>query len=909
MKKLGLFSAILAISLLTGCGTNNNKYVSPKTPYEKVKTAFSGVESSFRNVSTNNAKQLNKKLSRVGASSTLDSLFSIFSSEDNQGDVIDDLSYTEPPMIQFQCLKYAFDKIGSNYSFDTKYYDTVTGIVYVDFETGFESEHKSEFEYNYSFTLGLAINIDENDFITADVSFLIVLSKEGITYQTDWYVSMELDYNMDKENPTYTLTMLTNNDERGLPYYDRCVYEYDYVNVQENKIIEWRKFDLEAENPLVKDSEHQTFGTYINSGISYTVGSFAWYKNNAFYKAKDLKRNLDRKERVATLFYELGLNNTDIDKVPFFNKQGTNNSVIKTMYTEFSNIFRKDIIYSLVTRDKDDREIERKPASLRIVSYNGEMEITEYDECYLATEKVSFYSLINNQDAYSNESPFIPKILTLDNKQEVIGEVSKDNLELKVLLDSESLVPVEMTDLVVEVVKTYHQPLLNVLVNLVIDGETLDSKILRINCNPFSDSVIGWPFETIKEMGLEGLVPSISSESYVATVEVTSQSKDPLGCSIYLNGVGEEDRQRYVEKLIEMGYPEIYKNPTYAIADTTRNKVFKIGFDGEYLKIEETKEFYCSYSDADKATFSALNQDVLLPEGLVFNHPSELSDFFDYYGVSNEVFNAFKSKLEKNGWKENNDIDNQYKYYFDQEDVRYCINYENIGDSAIRIVYFTADVPSQGLDGAMLFIKGNPEFIFETDIEGNLFIEHGLFANDLFYVIGYKNGEQVGKLGFTDILNIEDVEGEYLVQSSDNNIRVVKAVDLRITIVNNDGVNMLLCTVNGESGGESSFIQEHNYSLVGQFNSWIAETGIDLSFDSQTGVYSYKTYLFTAGNGFVIVEDHSWYVYYGYSHLADDYSSYLMEGQTNGIVPIVDFYATIQFKDGIITLVNLTISK
>lgn len=912
MKKLGLFSAILAISLLTGCGTND-KYVPPATPYEKVKTAFSGVESSFKNVSSNNAsnnaKQLNKKLSRLAASSTLDSLFSIFSSEDNQGDVIDDLSYTQPPMIQFQCLKYAFDKIGSNYSFDTKYYDTVTGIVYIDFETGFESEHKPEFEYNYAFTLGLAINIDENDFITADVSFSIVLSKEGSTYQTDWYVSMALDYNMDKENPTYTLTMLTNNDERGLPYYDRCVYEYDYVNVRENKIIEWRKFDLEAEIPLVKDSEHQTFGTYINSGTSYTVGSFAWYKNNAFYKAKDLKRNLDRKERVATLFYELGLNNTDINKVPFFNKQGTNNSVIKTMYTEFSNIFRKDIIYSLVTRDEDEREIERKPASLKIVNYHGEMEMTEYDECYLATEKASFYDLINNQDAYSYESPFIPKILTLDNKQELIGEVSKDNLELKVLLDSESLVSVEMTDSVVEVVKTYHQPLLDVLVNLVIDGETLDAKILRINCNPFSDSVIGWPFETIKEMGLEGLVPSISSKSYVATVEVTSQSKDPLGCSIYLNGIQEQERQSYLEKLIKMGYPEIYKNPTYAIADTTRNKVFKIGFDGSYLKIEETKEFYCSYSDADKATFSALKQDVLLPEGLVFNHPSELSDFFDYYGVSSKVFDTFKSKLENNGWKENKDIDNQYKYYFDQEDVRYCINYEKIGDYAVRIVYFLEDVPSQGFDTANLFIKGNPEFMFGTDTEGNLFIDHGLFAHDLFYVIGYKKGEQVGKLGYTDILNREDVEGEYLVKSSDNNIRVVKDVSLKITIVNNDGVNMLLITVNGDGGGEGSFIQEHSYSLVGQFNSWIAETGNDLSFDSQTGVYSYKTDLFTAGNGFVIVEDHSWNVYYGYSHLADDYSSYLMEGETNGIVPIVDFTATIQFKDGIITLVNPTIVK
>ncbi len=910
MKKLGLFGTFLAISLLTGCGTHN-KYVPPTTPYEKVKTAFSGVESSFRNVSSNNAKQLNKKLSRAAASSTLDSLFSIFSSEDNQGDVIDDLSYTQPPMIQFQCLKYAFDKIGSNYSFDTKYYDTVTGKVYIDSETGFEGEHKSQFEYDYSFTLGLAINIDANDLITADVSFSISLSKDTDTYQTDWYVFMELDYNMDKENPTYILTMLTNNDETGIPYYDRCVYEYDYVDVQENQIKEWRKFDLEAHIPLVKDNEHQTFASYINDGVSYEVGSFSWYKNSALYKAKDLNRNTDRRERVAHLFYELGLNATDIDKAPFFNKQGNKNNVIQTMYSEFSNIFGKDVIYSLVTRDEDEGGHERKPASLKVVDYRGEREMTEGDECYLGTDKVSFSNLINNQDSYHYESPFIPKILALDNKQELIGEASIEDLQLNVLLDSGTSILVKTTDSVVEIVNTYHQPLLLIQVNLVADGEILDYKILRINCNPYSDSVIGWPFETLKEMGLERLVPSISSKLFVASVEVTSQSADPLSCSIYLNGIEEQDRQSYIQKLLKMDYPVIEKNPTYAITDTARNKVFKIGFDGSYLKIQETKDFYCSYSNADKAIFSVLNQDILLPEGLVFNHPGEQSDFFDYFGVSSQVFDAFKAKLESNGWKENEDIDNQYKYYFDQEDVRYCINYENIGEYSIRIVYFTSDIPVQGFDGAELFIKGNPEFPFGTDTEGRLYIDHGLFANDLFYVIGYNRGEQAGKLGYSDILNPEDVCGEYLVQASDNNIRVVKDVDFRITIINNNGVNMLHFTIHGGGdSGEGGYVQDHTYSLVGEFNGWDASTGNDLTFDSQTGIYSYKTVLFTNGKGFVIIMDHNWEpTYYGFSHLAEDYSSYVMEGETDGIVPIVNFTATIQFKDGIITLVNPTIVK
>lgn len=43
MKKFGLFAFLLTISSLTGCG-----YKVPSTPQEKVRTAFKGVERSFK---------------------------------------------------------------------------------------------------------------------------------------------------------------------------------------------------------------------------------------------------------------------------------------------------------------------------------------------------------------------------------------------------------------------------------------------------------------------------------------------------------------------------------------------------------------------------------------------------------------------------------------------------------------------------------------------------------------------------------------------------------------------------------------------------------------------------------------------------------------------------------------------
>ena len=199
MKKLWLFGTFLAISTLAGCG--GNFFTPPGTPYQKVKTAFSGVENSFKKVSTSRSRVPQKKLLWQDSSSTLDSLFSLYASEDNYGDVLEDLSYTEPPMIQFQCLKYAFDKIGEGYSFGTKYYDTVTGKVYVDVETGAEAEQTSAYEWNYNFLLALDINIDSNDLITADVSFGITISKGSDSYHADWYINMILDYDMEKENP------------------------------------------------------------------------------------------------------------------------------------------------------------------------------------------------------------------------------------------------------------------------------------------------------------------------------------------------------------------------------------------------------------------------------------------------------------------------------------------------------------------------------------------------------------------------------------------------------------------------------------------------------------------------------------------------------------------------------------
>lgn len=127
---------------------------------------------------------------------------------------------------------------------------------------------------------------------------------------------------------------------------------------------------------------------------------------------------------------------------------------------------------------------------------------------------------------------------------------------------------------------------------------------------------------------------------------------------------------------------------------------------------------------------------------------------------------------------------------------------------------------------------------------------------------------------------------------------------LRITIIEEKIVVTL------ESGGEdpiippAPYIQDHNYTMVGEFNSW-ATSGIDLEFDAKNNNFFISNYEFEAWKGFVILQDYGWSTYYGYSHLTGDYSEYLTEGETNGIVPIKNFSTTVMFDGNNITLTNI----
>lgn len=347
-----LFSFISSFIIALSIGACSDKL--PSSNYEKVKFAFNGVEKSFKKITTTQKGLVRtNRNNRIGSNINdgLNTIFSVYTENDLRDDFLEDVSYNQPPMIQFQYIKKVLEKIGGGYDFNTKYSDSINGEVYIDIETGQKSDKEKD-KFNYTLGLAIEIHIDDNDLITSDVSFDINLKRGDEEYNTKWYVGIDLDYDMTSNSPNYTMAMITENNESELPYYKHYTYEYDYVEVKDSSINEWRKFCIDTSTRLVKDNDHPNFASY--EGVTYDIEPLAWYKDGKYYKA-DSRKSLtkDKADLVAeALFNGIGLNATEINPEAYFNKASSKNSVLTTCYKEFNKIAKEDIIYSLLAREE-----------------------------------------------------------------------------------------------------------------------------------------------------------------------------------------------------------------------------------------------------------------------------------------------------------------------------------------------------------------------------------------------------------------------------------------------------------------------------------------------------------------------------------------------------------------------------
>ena len=367
---LGLFVFLIFLVLFTSCGGSKSTKL-PENAHDKVTFAFNGVEKSFKKKNIVKSKSTSNLKRAVISTSTLNQIKGVYVDGDEVENGVDGLEYDEPPMIQFQCLKSVYEKIGDDFTFDTKYYDNVTGQIYLDLETGENKADSKDASYlvDYDFKLSIQIGIDDNDLITAHVTFEIDLTKGNDSYSTKWYARLELNYDMEKSSPNYDLAMYTANDEKEMSYLDRYTYEYDYVEVVDNAIKEWRKFDIESKTKLIKDSNHTSFDAYIAEDIEYEIGTSRFFYDGVQRKVKQM--NNSKKETLGKAYFDgIGLNNTDINDDPFYNKEGSQNSVLKTIYSDFSNLFGFDFIYALFSGG-DHGISDITPESIEIYDEDG----------------------------------------------------------------------------------------------------------------------------------------------------------------------------------------------------------------------------------------------------------------------------------------------------------------------------------------------------------------------------------------------------------------------------------------------------------------------------------------------------------------------------------------------------------
>ena len=401
MKKVSTIFASSTMLLLGALSLASCGDKLPSSSYEKVQFAFNGVEKSLKSIKLNsndiNSNESNIKLmaAKVNADD-FSAIENLYVESDSQGDVIDELEYNQPPMIQFQYLKAILDDAGSDFEFGTKYYSNINNSIYYDIETGKKkASTETDYKWDYDFKLALEINIDNNDLITCDVSFDVKITKGNQEYNMVWYVGMELDYDMNNENPNYKLNMMT--DDKNIM--GNCTLENDYVEVLDSKITEWRKFVLESDRKVVKDSSHPNFDSYINEGIDYTIGHPKWYKNSNLRKLMNNKG--ENKKIVANALFNAGLNVTDINGAAFQNKNGTVNDKIQKFYNEFSRINGSDILYSLLPDDDKDHEKDKTRSAGIIVMLD---ENTAFQTGNYIVKDVTMNELFTDTEAWKNQT-------------------------------------------------------------------------------------------------------------------------------------------------------------------------------------------------------------------------------------------------------------------------------------------------------------------------------------------------------------------------------------------------------------------------------------------------------------------------------------------------------------------------
>ena len=182
------------------------------------------------------------------------------------------------------------DSKPDSFVFGKIYYDeTNAGSVTIDKQTGQKvSTNSYDTRCEYNCGVGATINATKSGIINADIAFLNEYAISGSAFATTKYVHVSLNYNFSHENPTFTLKLLTRNDEKTAPYIGYITYQYDYLAVKDGALLEWREFSIESSSELLFDDEHTSFEDYIADDFAYRVDAPKWYLDGTYFKIKNM---------------------------------------------------------------------------------------------------------------------------------------------------------------------------------------------------------------------------------------------------------------------------------------------------------------------------------------------------------------------------------------------------------------------------------------------------------------------------------------------------------------------------------------------------------------------------------------------------------------------------------------------
>lgn len=381
MKKLlryllSLVLVLIPVFLLASC--KDAEVVSlPTTKHEKVQFAFNGVEGSLKSNQNSKGKlNLEKKSKRNDASSNaLSTIYSFLKVEEETNNP--SFKYDEPPMIQFQYLKALYSEVGHDFSFNIKYSYQINGEVYYDF-TNKQATQSSEYLNQYALIVGILIDIDDNDLITAEVSFDVTYTNNNVIHHQKRYSRLILKYDMNEKNPTYELTMYDIDDllEYSDPNEKYISMEYDYVNVEENLIKECRKFGVCSPDSLTN---------YQNEDYVYKYSVLRAFKDNKkYFNENSYRKDINLKQAVFT---GLGFSNVLDNMDTFLDMQSTENSKIEVVVNKFNSILGKDIVNSFVYTggteqwERSGGGDEPENLFIRVISQHGlDTDVTIYND-------------------------------------------------------------------------------------------------------------------------------------------------------------------------------------------------------------------------------------------------------------------------------------------------------------------------------------------------------------------------------------------------------------------------------------------------------------------------------------------------------------------------------------------------